>query len=51
MNKAVFVTGATVGSGYAIADKFASEGYNVVVTSRSDERAKKAAKEISENTA
>ncbi len=48
MKKAVFVTGGTVGSGYAIAERFAKEGYNVVITSRSEERAKKAAKEISE---
>ena len=46
MKKAVFVTGGTVGSGYAIADRFAAEGYNVVITSRNGERAEKAAKEI-----
>ena len=48
MKRAVFVTGGTVGSGYAIAERFAKEGYNVVITSRSEERAEKAAKEISE---
>lgn len=48
MKKAVFVTGGTVGSGYAIAERFAKEGYNVVITSRSGERAEKAAKEIAD---
>ena len=46
MNKAVFVTGGTVGSGLAISERFAKEGYNVVITSRSDERAKEAAEGI-----
>lgn len=46
MKRAVFVTGGTVGSGYAIAERFAKEGYNVVITSRSGERAEKAAGEI-----
>lgn len=43
MKKAVFVTGGTVGSGYAIAKRFAEEGYHVVITSRDEERAKEAA--------
>lgn len=47
-NKAVFVTGGTVGSGLAIAERFASEGYAVVITSRSGERAEKAAEYISD---
>ena len=47
MNKAVFVTGGTVGSGLAIAERFAKEGYCVVITSRSGERAEFAAKNIS----
>lgn len=46
MKKAVFVTGGTVGSGYAIAQRFAKEGYNVVITSRNGERAQNAASEI-----
>ena len=29
MNKAVFVTGGTVGSGLACAERFAKEGYDV----------------------
>ncbi|MBQ8804010.1 MAG: SDR family oxidoreductase [Tyzzerella sp.] len=47
MSRAVFVTGGTVGSGYAIAERFAKEGYSVVITSRDGDRAEKAAKEIS----
>lgn len=47
-NKAMFVTGGTVGSGYAIASRFAKEGYNVVITSRNGEKAENAAKEISD---
>lgn len=46
MTKCVFVTGGTVGSGYAIAERFAKEGYGVIITSRSEERAEKAAEEI-----
>ena len=48
MNKAVFVTGGTVGSGYAIAERFAKNGYSVIITSRSAERAENAAKSIEE---
>lgn len=46
MNKVVFVTGATNGTGYAIAARFAGEGYGVVLTSRSQERAEQAAAEL-----
>lgn len=48
MHKAVFVTGGTVGSGLAIASRFAKEGYDVFITSRSDERAEAAADGISQ---
>lgn len=48
MKKAVFVTGGTVGSGLAIASRFASEGYAAVITSRSAERAEAAAKGVAE---
>lgn len=48
LNKAVFVTGGTTGSGLAIAERFAGEGYNVVITSRSRERAEAAAKNVSD---
>ena len=48
MNKAVFVTGGTVGSGLAIAKRFAKEGFNVVITSRHGKRAENAAKAVAE---
>lgn len=48
MEKAVFVTGGTVGSGLAIAERFAKEGYNVVITSRSAERAEETAYTIAQ---
>lgn len=48
MNKAVFVTGGTVGSGLACAERFAKEGYDVIITSRSEERAQEAAKSVAE---
>ena len=44
--KTVFITGATKNTGFAIAQKFASEGYNVAISSRSKEGADKAASEI-----
>lgn len=43
MKKAVLVTGATVGSGYACAARFAAEGYDVFITSRDGNRAREAA--------
>ena len=43
MNKAVFVTSGTVGSGLACAERFAKEGYDVFITSRNSECAKEAA--------
>ncbi len=46
MNRAVFVTGATNGTGYAIANRYAREGYDVFVTSRDGERAQAAADKI-----
>lgn len=48
MNKAVFVTGGTIGSGLACAERFAKEGYDVFITSRSEERAMDAAKAVAE---
>lgn len=48
MNKAVFVTGGTVGTGFCIAEKFAQAGYGVFITSRSGERAQEAAAKITE---
>ena len=46
MKKAVFVTGAAVGTGLAIARKFASDGYAVFITSRDGEKADAAAQTI-----
>lgn len=48
MPKSVFVTGATDGTGFAIAERFAKEGYNVFITSRNGERAEQSAKKISD---
>lgn len=48
MKKAVFVTGGTVGSGLAIAERFAKEGYAVIITSRGEERAWEAARGVAE---
>ena len=46
MKKSVFVTGATNGTGLAIAQRFAEEGYAVFVGSRSAENSQEAAKSI-----
>ena len=48
MKRAMFVTGGTVGTGLAIAERFAKEGYAVVITSRNGEKAEKAAKSVAE---
>lgn len=47
-NKVVFITGAAKNTGLAIAEKFASEGFSVAVSSRSKESAEKTAKYITE---
>lgn len=47
MKKAVFITGAQYGTGYGIAKVFAQRGYDVFITSRRGEEAKKAAAELS----
>ena len=47
MIKAVFVTGAASGTGYAIAERYAREGYAVVITSREQQKADEAAAKIS----
>ena len=49
MSKSVFITGATSGTGYAIACRFAREGYSVFIGSRQGEQAFVAAKTITEN--
>ncbi len=48
MKKAVFVTGGTVGSGLASAMRFASEGYDVFITSRDGKRAQEAADQVAQ---
>ena len=48
MKKAIFVTGATIGTGLATAKKFASEGYAVFITSRDVQKAEATAKAIGE---
>lgn len=45
--KAVFVTGATNGTGYAIAARYAKEGYDVFIGSREEARAVQAAEKLS----
>lgn len=46
MNKSILVTGATKGTGFAIASRFASEGYDVFITCRANENYQEAADEI-----
>lgn len=46
MKKVVLVTGAQMGTGYAIACRFAKEGYGVAITSRKQESAEAAAAEL-----
>ena len=48
MNKTVLITGATNGTGYCVAQKFAKNGYNVCITSRDEARAKEAAAKLKE---
>ena len=42
MSKSVFITGATYGTGYCIAETFAKEGYTVCISGRSAENIEKA---------
>ena len=48
MNKLVLITGATRNVGYAMAEKFASQNYDVIITSRSAEDAQAAAAALQE---
>lgn len=48
MNPAVLITGAHMGTGYAIAEHFAKQGWAVFITSRSGEKAAEAAKALAE---
>ena len=46
--KSILITGATRNTGFAMAKKFASEGWAVFITSRNQEAAERAAREICE---
>ncbi len=46
MKKAVLITGASKGTGFAIAEKFAKEGYAVFMSSRTKDDARAAAEKI-----
>lgn len=46
MKKSVLITGACQGTGFAIAKRFAREGYDVFIGGRNGEKAQKAAEEI-----
>lgn len=48
--KTMLVTGATNGTGYAIATRFAKAGYGVVITSREGDRAAEAAAQLAAET-
>ncbi len=50
MDRCVLVTGATNGTGYAIAKRFAVEGYDVFITSRNGAEADAAAARLAEET-
>ena len=48
MKKSVFVTGACYGTGFAIAERFCEEGWDVFISGRDGEKVKVAAKALSE---
>ena len=48
MSNSVFVTGGCYGTGFAIAERFAKEGYNVFISGRDKTKADSAAKALSE---
>ncbi len=48
MKQTVLITGAQTGTGYAIAEQFARNGWNVVITSRNAEAAEAAAARITQ---
>lgn len=47
MSKSVFITGAQSGTGFAIAELYAKNGWNAFITSRNGEAAQKAAEQLS----
>jgi len=48
MTKSIFITGATSGFGKAIAERFAKEGYKVIISGRREERLAAFKKELEE---
>lgn len=48
MAKSAFITGGCYGTGYAVAERFAKEGYNIFISGRGKSKVDKAALEISE---
>jgi NAD(P)-dependent dehydrogenase (short-subunit alcohol dehydrogenase family) len=48
MKETAFVTGATNGTGYVIARRFAKEGFDVYITSRDKARVKESAKKLAD---
>lgn len=48
MSNAVFITGAQMGTGYAIAEMYAKNGWDVFISSRSKNKAEVAAKKLRE---
>jgi len=49
MNKIIMITGATAGFGRATARKFATNGYDVIITGRRTERLEELKRELSKN--
>lgn len=48
MKKSVFVTGGAYGTGFAIAERFAKEGYDVFISGRTFEKIEESAKHLTE---
>lgn len=48
MAKSVLITGASSGTGYAIAERFACEGYNIFITGRSEKKLSEATEKLRE---
>ena len=50
MSRSVFVTGACYGTGYAIAERFAKENYNIFISGRDFEKADADARSLTDKT-
>ena len=48
MSNTVFVTGGAYGTGYAIAERFAKEGYTVFISGRDEEKVNISAKKLAD---